>query len=114
MQKKMLIVDDDLNFINKVMGSGFRKYYSFSIADSLTRARMMMSFDIYDIVLANVKIPGGSSIELKAGFSKESGKTRFIFMSNLDSDCAYVDNLGERCCRKYDFDNSIKVYLANE
>lgn len=112
MNKKILIVDDDMSFVNKILDSCPNSKHTYAIADSIKRARYLLSNDSFDIILANVKVPGGNSIELKSNGS-ELKKTSFLFMSNLDSDYDYVNNIGEKCYYKYDFDKSLKVYLEN-
>jgi len=113
MKKKILIVDDDKSFVNKILDSCPECRHIFSIADSLNRAKYLLSNDSFDIILANVKIPGGSSIELKSQIDLSVSKTNFLFMSNLEEDHDLISNYGEKCYYKYDFDSSLKVYLEN-
>jgi DNA-binding NtrC family response regulator len=113
MNKKILIVDDDMSFVNKILDSCPSCKHTYAIADSIKRAKYLLSNDSFDIILANVKVPGGNSMELKSDSSNELKNTSFLFMSNLDSDYENVNNSGEKCYYKYDFDKSLKVYLEN-
>jgi len=113
MSKRILIVDDDINFVNRILNICGNKKYSFSIADSIKRAMMYISGDKFDLILANVKVPGGSSVELKNSKNYNLSSTSFLFMSDLDSDYSYVNKIGEKCCHKYDIQESLKVYLEN-
>lgn len=113
MNKRILIVDDDISFVNKILDSCPKCRHIYSIADSINRAKYLLANGNFDIILANVKVPGGNSIELKSNVNLSEIKTSFLFMSNLDSDYDYVNNIGEKCYYKYDFDKSLKVYLEN-
>ena len=113
MSKKILIVDDDTGFVSKIMDSISGKNFCFSIADSLNRAKYLLKRNKFDLILANVKVPGGNSLQLKEKNNFSPSNTNFLFMSNIDSDYNYVKSRGEECCYKYDFNNSIKALLEN-
>ncbi len=106
MKRKVLIVDDDSSFVSGLMSFILNKEITISIADSLKRAKFLIKNDNYDLILANVKIPGGCSLELKNEFNITSG-THFLFMSNLDSDYNFIKEKGEQCYYKYNLNNSI-------
>ena len=59
------------------------------------------------MVLANVKVPGGSSLDLL------NDSLDFRFMSSIESDYKYINELGEKCYYKYDYQNSLKELLEN-
>lgn len=101
MLKKILIIDDDKNFISKILTKYCNQEYSFAIADSIERAKSIMKYNDFDIIIANVKIPGGNPFEFKKDIKKE---TKFLFMSNFDSDLKYLKDNGEKCYFKYDLD----------
>lgn len=111
MSKNILIVDDDITFVYKIINTIGNKDYFFSTADSLKKAEYLINNDNFDIVLANIKVPGGNTIILKKVIKSGSIKTIFLFMSNVDSDYNFIKNLGENCCHKYDIFNSLKVIL---
>ena len=113
MNKRILIVDDDINFVNKILNICNNKKYSFSIADSIKRALMYITDDKFDLILANVKVPGGSCVELKKSSKINLTDTSFLFMSDLDSDYSYVNKIGEKCCHKYELESSLKNYFEN-
>lgn len=113
MCKNILIVDDDSGFVARIMNTFSGKSYSFSIADSLNRAKYLLKNNQFDIVLANVKVPGGNSLELKKEVKRFCPGTDLFFMSSLDSDYDLVINKGERCYHKYELDNKIGDILEN-
>ncbi|HBD94181.1 MAG: hypothetical protein A2015_14085 [Spirochaetes bacterium GWF1_31_7] len=105
MSRKVLILDDDYSFACNVINNNATGNMSFSVADSLNRARMMMKNESYDLILANTKVPGGSSYSLKDELSSHSPATRMIFMSALDKEFEAISSLGERCIRKNEIYN---------
>ncbi|HOJ65154.1 MAG TPA: response regulator [Spirochaetota bacterium] len=111
MSKKILIIDDDKNFISKIVSKYCNEDCSFLIADSLERARNIMKYNDFDIIIANVKIPGGNSLEFKKEI--KNPETKFLFMSNFDSDLQYVKSNGYQCYFKYDLDISLRNALQN-
>ena len=113
MAKKILIVDDDTGFVSRILNLVGTSKHSFSVADSLNRARYLLGKNKFDLILANVKVPGGNSLDLKASFNKTSYNADFWFMSSLDSDYDYVVDRGEKCYHKYDYENSLRMSLEN-
>lgn len=113
MAKKILIVDDDTGFVSRMLDLVGNTKHSFSVADSLNRAKYLLQKNQFDLILANVKVPGGSSLDLKNNFNKALYNPDFWFMSSLDSDYNYVVDKGEKCYHKYDYENSLKVSLEN-
>ncbi len=114
MSMKVLIVDDDSGFVVNLMNTDMIKKVSFATADSLSRAKTLLKRDDYDLVLANVKIPGGCSLSLKDEIRDKNPGTNFFFMSNLDSDFNYINNIGEKCFHKYELNTELGVLLKNE
>ncbi|MCK4797168.1 MAG: hypothetical protein KAT05_07285 [Spirochaetes bacterium] len=114
MLKKILIVDDDSSFVVRVMNSissGAR--FCFSIADSLKRAKYLLNNDKFDLILANVKVPGGNSLELKKEVIAIAPDTNFLFMSSIDADYDFIKNKGEKCYHKYELNNTIGALFKN-
>ncbi len=109
MKKKILIIDDDMNFVLKIVNKYCNKNFSFAIADSIERAKNIMKYNDFDIIIANVKIPGGDSLKFKKEI--KNNNTKFLFMSNLESDLQYIKNNGETCYSKYELDNSLGINL---
>jgi two-component system response regulator HydG len=107
MSIKVLIVDDDSGFVVNLMNTAINNKISISTADSLTRAKTLLKKDKYDLVLANVKIPGGCSLSLKDEIKDNTPKTDFLFMSNLDADYDYINSMGEKCCHKYEINKNL-------
>jgi DNA-binding response OmpR family regulator len=105
MCKKILIVDDDSNFVRGLMDNYSKDDTSFSCADSLKRAGDLLLIDNFDLVIANSKVPGGSSLSLK---NKISSSTEIFFISSMESDYDSLTASGERCFRKYDLKNSLE------
>lgn len=110
MRKKILIVDDDSGFVADMLNIIVDKDYSISVADSLKRAIEMMRFNVYDYIIANVKIPGGTSFTLK---EKLKGNTKLLFMSNLESDSEFIKKSGEKFYYKLDIPNLMDLALSN-
>lgn len=110
MRKKILIVDDDSGFVANMLNIIIDKNYSISVADSLNRAIEMIQFNVYDYIIANVKIPGGSSIALK---DRIKGNTKLLFMSNLESDSEFIKKSGDKFYYKLDIPNLMDLALAN-
>jgi DNA-binding response OmpR family regulator len=104
MLKNILIVDDDTNFAAKIVNNTINNHFSFCIADSLNRAKLLLKNNDFDIIIANVKVPGGNSIELKKEVQAE--KTKFLFFSNIESDYSYIKDKGENCCYKHTLNQS--------
>ena len=105
MYKKILIVDDDLNFINRIINSCLEYNCSIAIASSISQAKNIIEKDEFDIIFANTKVPGGNSIVLKSNIKN---KTKLLFMSSLN------DSLKEEpYIFKYDFINNFKGYLQS-
>ena len=107
MQKKILIVDDDCNFVQRIMNSG-TKNNIFSVADSIHRADEILKMDRFDLIIANSKVPGGSSLALK---DKVNPDTRILFMSSLDSEYNKFRERGELCCKKYELHDQYEALL---
>jgi DNA-binding response OmpR family regulator len=107
MQKKILIVDDDCNFIQKIMNSG-NKNNVFSIADSIKRADEILKIDRFDLIIANSKVPGGSSLLLK---DKITSDTRILFISSIDSEYNKFKEKGELCYKKYELKDQYEALL---
>lgn len=106
MQKKILIIDDDSNFVSNLIPAKSADRLIFSIADSLQRAKLLLQIYQYDIILANIKVPGGNCLELKDDITTCLPDAQFLFMSNLDSDYKKAINSGEECYYKYEIGNS--------
>ena len=114
MSKRVLIVDDDSGFVARIMDSTLTNgKYCFSIADSLKRARYLIKNYKFDIILANVKVPDGNSLDLKKEFMALIASIPFLFMSGIDSDYNYIKNNGEQCYHKYELNNSIYELLES-
>ena len=110
MCKKILIVDDDLNFVNRIIDNCFEYDCSIAIASSISQAKSILEEDQFDIIVANTKVPGGNSAILK---SKIKNETKLLFMSSLN-DSLFNDSLkNEPYIFKYDFINNFKGYLQS-
>jgi DNA-binding response OmpR family regulator len=107
MSKKILIVDDDCNFVQKIMNSD-NKNNIFSTADSLKRADEILQIDRFDLIIANSRIPGGSSLLLK---DKITPDTRILFISSLDSEYDKIKKKGELCYKKYELKDQYEALL---
>ena len=114
MCKKLLIIDDDSNFVCRVMRTHPGHDISISTADSLKRAKAMINLDNFDMILANVKIPGGSSYSLKEEISKKNPGTKIIFMSGIEADYRSMKNYGEQCYKKNELDHIYEGIFAND
>jgi len=110
MCRKVLIVDDDYSFICNLVNSQPDCGMSFSIADSLNRANDMLNRDNFDLIIANSKIPGGSSLSLK---NKIPSDTEILFLSSLDSEYNKIKDSGEKCYHKYNLGNRFEVLFSN-
>ncbi|MBN2546468.1 MAG: response regulator [Spirochaetes bacterium] len=108
--KNMLIVDDDRNFVLRIMNRIKGKNIGVSFADTLKQAVYLVSNNKYDLVLANVKIPGGNSLILKN--NNHINDTKFYFMSSIDSDYNYASQCGEKCIYKYNIENTIEALIG--
>ena len=108
MCKKLLIVDDDSYFVNNLIRLFSENDYSISLADSLERAKNMLSIDNFDLVLANYCIPGGCTKDLKSFINKT---TNLFFMSSVDSHYEKALNTGDNCFHKYNLTNEIKSVI---
>lgn len=107
MCKRILILDDDFNFICRMMNNSIIKDFSFSVADSITRALELLAIESFDFILANVKVPGGSSLDIKEKLKELSPETHMVFMSGIESDYNFVTASGEVCYKKQDLNNTI-------
>src|SRR4030043_869048 len=103
--RSMLIVDDDKNFVMRLMNMVKGKNIGVSFADTLKRAVFLVNNNKYDFVLANVKIPGGNSLILKKS-NINIDDTIFYFMSSFDSDYNFASQCGEICIYKYNIENT--------
>lgn len=106
MLKNILIIDDDRDFVSKVIPKMSGCNYVFSVAGTLQRAKFLIETYKYDIILANIKVPGGNSIDLKNEIVRGLKDTQFLFMSNLDSDYNRALDNGEACYYKYEIYNN--------
>ena len=124
MRKKILILDDDNNFVCSLLNAFREDNFSFSIADSIERALYLLKMDYYDLIIANVKVPGGNSYILKKEIKSIFPTTKIIFMSSIDSDYDAILNHGEKCLHKYEmlkenfsvldtFNNNLELVLEN-
>lgn len=111
--QKVLIVDDDNNFINAILTEIDTPNCSFSVADSISRARSMLKIDNFDLILANAIVPGGNAIKLKKNISKSSPNTKLYFMSSVEKYYNKLINRGEKCFHKYELQNNIGGIFAN-
>jgi DNA-binding response OmpR family regulator len=109
MTKKVLIVDDDCNFVQKLMNSGNNNAV-FSIADSIKRANDLLLIDKFDLIIANSKVPGGSSLILKENITKE---TQILFVSGIDSEYNRIKESGEVCYKKYEMNNKFEAIFTD-
>ena len=105
MCKKILIVDDDLNFVNKIIDNCLEYDCSIAIASSISQAKDILKNDQFDIIFANTKVPGGNSIVLKSNIEDN---TRLLFMSSLKD---RVED--EPYIFKYDFISNFKGYFQS-
>jgi DNA-binding response OmpR family regulator len=110
MPKKILIVDDDCNFVQKIMNLNGITGSVFSVADSLKRANDLLLIDHFDLVIANTKVPGGNSLSLKNFISSD---TRICFISGLGSEYNKIKECGELCYHKYELNNQFEVLFSN-
>jgi DNA-binding response OmpR family regulator len=110
MKKKILFVDDDCNFVSGIMNSHLKDGDSFSYADSIDRAEDLLLIDNFDLIIANSRVPGGSSLLLK---NKINSSTEICFISALESDYNSLNHSGEKCYRKYELSSSIDKIFAN-
>jgi len=106
MLKKILFVDDDLEFVQDIMDSCLMEGSSYSYADSIKRAGDLLLIDKFDLIIANSKVPGGSSLGLK---DKITSDTEIVFMSSMENDYNDLKTGGENCYRKYELKNSIEA-----
>ena len=107
--KKVLIVDDDMFFIENIVSSCCENM-SVSIAKSISQASTLLSNDFYDFILANSKVPGGSSLSLKDKLSEHS---KILFMSSFDNDCDIFKKNGDDFCPKYDINKTFRSFVNN-
>lgn len=108
---KILIIDDDINFISKILNKYSNENHSFAIADSLDRAKHIIKYNDFDIIITNFRIPGGDSLKFKQEF--KNSNIKFLFISNFDTDLQYIKKNGERCYFKYELDNFLRIDLNN-
>ncbi len=109
--RNMLIVDDDKNFVMRILNKIKGKNIGVSFADTLKRALFLVKNNKYDFVLANVKIPGGNSLILKKN-NNNFDDTIFYFMSSIDSDYNLASQCGEICIYKYNIENTIEALIG--
>ena len=64
MTKRVLIVDDDINFVKRLFNK--TNHMMISVADSLGRANDLLTSEKFDLVVANSRIPGGSGLMVKS------------------------------------------------
>lgn len=112
MSTKILIIDDDNTFRNKLITDCRGTACSFAIADSIPRARALMTFENFDIILANVHVPGGESLELKQEMSHLAPHSQFIFMSSIDNHYNAIVDRGERCLHKYELSEDSSILFS--
>lgn len=112
MCKKVLIVDDDVNFTMNVLNNYLVSVNcSVSIADSLDIANDMLSHGLYDMVLASCKVPGGDSYSLKSKIKKTSPDAKVVFMSSFETEGDFLKSKGENFIYKYNIEQSIERYF---
>ncbi|HOV12770.1 MAG TPA: hypothetical protein PK771_00635 [Spirochaetota bacterium] len=109
MKKNLLIVDDDYSFIKSILNSNNPDNFNFCFADSVKRAQDMLTYQNFDLIIANSKAPGGDCLNLKNNISKDS---TILFLSSSDSDYESLKKSGESCLHKYDIVNKFEV-LSN-
>lgn len=111
--KNLLIIDDDRGFVLKLMEKVAGKGVTVSFADDIKRASYMIDNNFYDYIIANAKIPGGSTLSLIDFFSKEKEKDKSIvyFMSNIDAINKSINETGKRCLYKYEIENRLDTLL---
>jgi DNA-binding response OmpR family regulator len=110
MAKRILIVDDDINFIKRVFNRS--SHLMISVADSLSRAEDLLNYEKYDLVVANSRIPGGSGLSVKSMLDLN---TRICFVSGIKSDVEQIKESGDVCFHKYDLDqcvSGIEAYVS--
>ena len=72
MCKNVLIVDDDAGFVWQIMNNIQNRDCSIATANSLLTAEHILDNNKFDVVVANVNVPGGSSLELtKTHYSQD-------------------------------------------
>ena len=112
MCRKILIIDDDSLYTRALIRKTYRHDFQFFTADSIKRAKAMIKLNQFDLVLANVKVPGGRSLSIKKLLQETSPGTAIIFMSGIKNDFQYMQSHGEPCCEKQNIDQIVKRCLA--
>ncbi len=105
MCKKILIVDDDLTFVNRLINNFLGYDFSISIASSISQAKSVLEREEFDIILANRKVPGGEAILLKEDIKN---RAKLLLMSSLND-----TTKNNRYIFKHDFINNFKGYFQS-
>jgi DNA-binding NtrC family response regulator len=113
MAKDILIIDDDRIFIQNILDSFACMDCTFSLADSVNHAEILLESNHYDIILANVKMPGGNSLILKKKVKEKTPETSFLFMSGMSSDYNHLRELGEECYYKSELNDTFEYLINN-
>jgi len=112
MCKNVLIVDDDAGFVWQIMNNIKNRDCSIATANSLRTAENILDSSNFDVVVANVNVPGGNSLELK---KHTAPNTKFLFMSGLSAvRNHFVENhINEICWYKNDMTAILDRTLLN-
>jgi two-component SAPR family response regulator len=113
MAKKILIIDDDNGFVSKLIGIDLDCKFNFAFADSLKRAKLLVTNYNFDLILANVKVPDGNSYEFKKEVMFNKPQTHFLFMSGIEADYNDICRKGEKCLHKFELNDLIEGILAD-
>ena len=105
MQNRIMVVDDELDFLDTVrrglITSGYRNVVLES--DSLAAARQIESGEKYDAALIDITMPGLSGVELLERFKALSPETECIMVTAIDE-----ARLAVECLRKGAYDYLVK------
>ena len=87
MNKKILIVDDDFSLRTVMLKALSSKSVNVKSVSSVSEAWVLISNEIFDLIICDVVLPDGDGLELvkKIKEKKENQKITFIIHSSLYS-----------------------------
>ena len=105
MQSRILVIDDELDFLDSIrrglITSGYRNVEL--EADPIIAVQQLESGEIYDVALIDITMPGLSGIELLERFKELSPQTECIMVTAIDEARVAVE-----CLRKGAYDYLVK------
>ena len=81
MINKVLIVDDDTDFITLTRLGLIKNHFTVSVANSVMEAKAILNQSSFDLILCDISMPGESGLSLAEFIKEKQIQVYFAFMT---------------------------------